>query len=192
MKKISPVLLATLAVLTAAGVAFASEGGGGHEAHGPSWTNLMFRIVNFALFVGLIYKLAGQKIKNFFGGRRYQIESELADLARRRTEAEAKLAEVEQGIANLASEREAILADYRAQGEALKDSIVARAEKMAEQVKSQAKISASQEAKLAMDEVRAEVADLVVDAAEKLLRKKLKKEDHEKLVDDYLTKVVLH
>lgn len=192
MKKISPVLLATLAVLTAVGVAFASEGGGGHEAHGPSWTNLMFRIVNFALFVGLIYKLAGQKIKNFFGGRRYQIESELADLARRRTEAEAKLAEVEQGIANLASEREAILADYRAQGEALKDSIVARAEKMAEQVKAQAKMSASQEAKLAMDEVRAEVADLVVDAAEKLLRKKLKKEDHEKLVDDYLTKVVLH
>lgn len=192
MKKISPVLLATLAVLTAVGVAFASEGGGGHEAHGPSWTNLMFRIVNFALFVGLIYKLAGQKIKNFFGGRRYQIESELADLARRRTEAEAKLAEVEQGIANLASEREAILADYRAQGAALKDSIVARAEKMAEQVKAQAKVSASQEAKLAMDEVRAEVADLVVDAAEKLLRKKLKKEDHEKLVDDYLTKVVLH
>ncbi len=192
MKKISPVLLATLAVLTAAGVAFASEGGGGHEAHGPSWTNLMFRIVNFALFVGLIYKLAGQKIKNFFGGRRYQIESELADLARRRTEAEAKLAEVEQGIANLASEREAILADYRAQGEALKDSIVARAEKMAEQVKTQAKLSATQEAKLAMDEIRAEAADLVVDAAEKLLRKKLKKEDHEKLVDDYLTKVVLH
>lgn len=191
MKKISPVLLATLAVLTAVGVAFASEGGG-HEAHGPSWTNLLFRIVNFVLFVGLIYKLAGQKIKNFFGGRRYQIESELADLARRRTEAEAKLAEVEQGIANLASEREAILADYRAQGEALKDSIVARAEKMAEQVKTQAKLSATQEAKLAMDEIRAEAADLVVDAAEKLLRKKLKKEDHEKLVDDYLTKVVLH
>jgi F-type H+-transporting ATPase subunit b len=36
------------------------------------------------------------------------------------------------------------------------------------------------------------MAELIVEAAEKILREKLTKEEHEKLVEDYLTKVVLN
>lgn len=179
-------LLALVAVLALATSALASG------AEPPSCTNLGWRIVNFAIFAFLLYKFFGKKAVDFFQGRRYQIENDLLDLQKRKAESETRLAEVESSIANLTAERDAILADYKAQGEALKTAIIEKAEKAAAQIRTQAEMSAAQEAKLAVDAVKAELAELVIDAAEKAIKKRLKKDDHEKLVDEYLTKVVLN
>lgn len=150
------------------------------------------RLINFAIFAAIIYKLAGKRLKEFFSGRSYQIETELKDLDTRKADAEKQLKEVERSIANLEQEREAILSEFRSQGEALKESIVAAAKENAEKIRKQAEVTASQELKQAVDSVRIELADLVTEAAEKMIVEKLSKEDHEKLIDEYLTKVVLN
>ncbi len=181
---------ALLAVLATASLA--SGAVGGDEAHGGSWMNFFFRIINFIIFVGIIWKLAGKRMKEFFSGRRYQIETELKDLETRRAETEKHLKDVEKRIASLKQEREQILDEFRKQGEALKESIVASAQQTAEKIRSQAEASASQELKQAMDDVRAQIAELVAEAAEKMMVEKLSKEDHAKLIDKYLTKVVLN
>jgi F-type H+-transporting ATPase subunit b len=171
---------------------YASDGGEHGEAHAIPWTNFLWRVLNFIVFVGFLWKFAGKKAKDFFMGRRYQIETELADLDTRKGDAERRLLEVEKSIANIEQERAAILAEYRQQGEDLKASIVAKADKAAEQIKAQAELTSAQEAKVAVDQIRAEVADMVIAAAQTMLQQKLSKEDHQKLVDDYITKVVLH
>lgn len=43
-----------------------------------------------------------------------------------------------------------------------------------------------------METMRAEMADHIIAAAEKMLQEKLTGEEHEKLIDKYLTKVVLN
>ncbi len=191
MKRLKTLFIATSCLLLAAGLAVASEhaeGGG----HGNDWGNFAFRVINFIAFVGIIWWFAGKKIGSFFGSRRYNIENELADLETRKTEASRRLKEVEQSIANLEQERQKVLADYKAQGEALKASIIDSAKAQAAKIEQQAKATAEQEARYAMEAMRVEMADLIVDAAQKLLEQKLTTEEHEKLIDKYLTKVVLN
>ena len=85
-----------------------------------------------------------------------------------------------------------IEAEYRSQGEALRDSIIAAAEAKAVQIKEQAATAAAAEARVAMQELRAQLADSVIAAAKASLEKKLTAKDQDKLVDEYLTKVVFN
>lgn len=186
LKRTVPALLLVLAVSS---VAYASEAGG---AHGLNWKDFLFRVVNFILFAGIIWKFAGSKIVDTLSGRRKNIETQLVDLAERREEAEKQLAEVETSIANIKQEREAIVAEFQAQGEKLKASIIAEANQSAEKILAQAKLSADQERRAAVKQVRAEVAELVVETAEELLTKKLNAKEQTKLIDDSLKRVVLN
>ena len=188
-------LIATVAlVLGVAAVAYASgdAGQGAEAAHGLNWKDFLFRVVNFVLVFGVIAKLAGKKMVSFFRGRGAQIENQLADLDSRKAEAAKRLAEIEASISNLSAEKARIEDEYRRQGETLRDSIVAAAEVKAAQIRSQAAATAAAEARVAVDKIRAELADSVVAAAKTMLEKKLTAKDQEKLVDEYLTKVVFN
>jgi len=188
-------LIATLAlVLGVAAVAYASGDAGGAEAahHGLNWKDFLLRVVNFVLVFGLIAKLAGKKIVGFFRGRGVQIENQLADLEGRKADAAKRLAEIEGSISNLAAEKARIEEEYRRQGETLRDSIVAAAEAKAIQIREQATSAAAAEARVAIQQLRAELAESVIAAAKASLEKKLTAKDQEKLVDEYLTKVVFN
>jgi F-type H+-transporting ATPase subunit b len=156
------------------------------------WSNTFFRIINIALFIGFITYLWGKKIVGFFKDRSQSIAAEISSLEERKKAAEQSLADVERRIANLEQERQAIIADYTAQGETLKAAAIQEAEKVAAQIIAQAKVTAQNEIKAAVDAMRAEMADKVVEATEKLIVKKLSAPKHTSLVDQYLTKVVLN
>jgi F-type H+-transporting ATPase subunit b len=173
--------------LTAACAWAAADG-----AQGPNWKNFILRTINFALVVGVVWYLGGKKIANTFSGRKLGIENQLADLDERKASAQKRLAEVERSIADLENERAKILADYKAQGEALKASIVRAAEEAAGRIKAQAAIAAEQEAKVAMDVLRVQMAEKIIEAAQDVLAKKLTAEVQDKLVDDAIGKVVLN
>ncbi|MHC1791510.1 F0F1 ATP synthase subunit B family protein [Solidesulfovibrio sp.] len=186
-------LIATVAlVLGAAAMANASGDAGGTEAHGLNWMDFLYRVINFVLVFAVIAKLAGKKIVGFFRGRGEAIENQLTDLEGRKADAAARLSEIEASISNLAAEKTRIEDEYRRQGEALRDSIVAAAEAKAVQIKEQAAAAAAAEARVAMQALRAEMADAVVAAAKASLEKKLTAKDQDKLVDEYLTKVVFN
>lgn len=164
----------------------------GDGEHGESWLNLALRVVNFIIFGYAIYYFFGKKIIGFLRGRTEGIATELATLEERKAKAQEDLADVEKRIANLENERQAILAEYTAQGESLKAAIIAQAEKSATQITAQAKVTAQNEINAAIEAMRAEMADKIVEAAEQLISKKLSEAEHTKLVDKYLTKVVLN
>ncbi len=184
------VFMALAVVVLSAGAAVAAEHGGGTDA--SKWWDLLWRAINFVIFIWIIYKLAGKRMKDFFSGRSYRIENELNDLERRRNEAEAKLKDVESRIANIDQEREEILNSAREQGEAIKQNIIEKAEKTAEQIREQARAGAEQEANQTVAALRAEMAEMVAEAAEKLVREQLTEEQHKRLINDYLEKVVLN
>ncbi|WP_424450052.1 F0F1 ATP synthase subunit B [Pseudodesulfovibrio tunisiensis] len=191
MKRVYVILAALATVALFATMAAASDG------HGELFTaakvkDYALRMINLLIFLGILWKFAGSKIKEFFVGRRDQIKQDLDDLQNRQAEAEKKLKEVESGIANMEQEKQAILSEAKAQGEAMKEAIIAKAEKDAAALAEQAKRTAANEATAAIDAIRAEMADMVIEAAERIVQEKLSDKDHDKLVDDYLTKVVLN
>ena len=175
-------------LICSASLAFAAGDGESHE----SWLNLLYRVANFVLFGAAIYYFFGKKIIAFLTGRTEGIATEIASLEERKAEAQRSLADVEKRIANLEEERKAVLAEYTAQGQAMKATIIAQAEKSAAQITAQAKTTAQNEINAAVEAMRAEMADKIVEATEKLLSDKLSAAEHTKLVDKYLTKVVLN
>ena len=194
MKRLHLIAVVAL-VLGVAAVAYASgdaESGAEAAHHGLNWKDFLFRVVNFVLVFGVIAKLAGKKIVGFFRGRSQGIENQLSDLDVRKADAAKRLADIEASISNLAEEKAKIEEEYRRQGEALRDSIVAAAEAKAVQIREQAVAAAEAEGRVAAQKLRAELADAVVGAATAMLEKKLTAKDQEKLVDEYLTKVVFN
>lgn len=178
--------LAAIAVLN--GVAYAAAD---QLAEHWNWPAVWWRVANFILFAGTLYFLLRKPVAKFFAERRAKIEQEFSDLEARKATAQERLREVEARIANLETERQAILGEYRAHGEALQKSILEKAEAQARQIKEQARFAAANESKTAIDELRAQMADLLAEAASDLLRQNLSEKDHEKLIDKYLEKVVL-
>ncbi len=179
-------------ILMVGAMAWAGAHGGEEASSAAAWKDFFWRCVNFALFLGIIYKLAGSKIKDFFGGRTKQIENEFASLENRRAEAEKRLKEVEDKIANLEQERQAILEEAKKQGESIKNAIIEKAYKEAEEIKAQAEIKAKQEFEQEIELIRSEMADKIIESAEKILVSRLGVKEQEELIDKYLTKVVLN
>ena len=163
----------------------------GHLTEG-SWRDLLFRTINFALFAGILIWLTWRKARDFFVGRRQKIIQGLKDLEAEKGEAEVALADMEKRIASLKQEGQTILEEYRRQGENIRDAIIARAEATAEHIAGQAKFAIDNETKMATDSLRETVADMVAEACEEMLKEQLGKEEHAKLIDKYLNRVVLN
>jgi F-type H+-transporting ATPase subunit b len=182
------ILITVGLVLISAGLFWASAG----VEEMAKWRDMAWRIINFIIFVGILYLVAGKRIIQMLTSRRQQIRDGLESLDLRREETDKKLRQVEAQIKDLDAEREKILADFQAQGENLKKAILAQAEEKAKQIKAQAQIVATQEYKLATEKLRDELSGMIIEAAEKMIKGQLTKENHEKLIQQSLTRVVLN
>ncbi|MEJ5300698.1 MAG: F0F1 ATP synthase subunit B [Thermodesulforhabdaceae bacterium] len=190
-KKIANILnlLGVAIVITvSAGFAWASEGAEGH--HGLNWTDFLLRLVNTAILFAVLYKLLKKPIVTYFKTRRENIEQLLRDMEQKRDEAERKCAEYKAKLAMLDKEAEKILQEYIAQAEREKAKILEAAERQANYIKQQARLAIQQEVKAAKDELREEVAELTVKAAEDILRQRMDMGDQERLIEEFLVKVV--
>ncbi len=178
---------ALLVTLICAAPALASEGG--HDA--PRWGDFGWRCLNLVIFVAILWHFVGKMTVNFFRNRKKNIEEGIDNLQARREAAEAHLAEIETRIANLDAERAAILEESKAQAEALKQDIIAKAQDQAKQIVEMAKAAAESEGQSIIQQVRATIADELIEATREQLIASLNKKSHEQLIDKSLEKVVL-
>jgi F-type H+-transporting ATPase subunit b len=169
----------------------AHASGGEHDGFTVSqvW-NMVFRLVNIALFIGIIWHFYGKKIAQFFSDRKKNIIHTLDDIERRKDEAIARLEEVLAHIANLEEERKAILEESRAQGESIKTAIIEDAKAQAAVILDQARRAAQAEAEDMAAEVREVIVEELASRIEHALAR-LGSDEHNRLIDSTLKKVVL-
>jgi len=181
-------LLCVAAFLALQGICWASEGGG-HGGH-LNWTDFAYRLVAFVILVAILVKLLKKPFGSFLTSRREDIQKLLAELESRRLEAEQRSAEQKAKLAALEEETKKIVAELVAEGEAERQKIIESAEKQAEYIKQQAQLAIQQEIKAARESLQEEIGEATVAAAETLLRKNLKSADQDRLVRDFMTRVV--
>ncbi len=162
-----------------------------NEGHGLPWGDFLLRVINFAVFAGIIWYAAGKLIKKFFAGRREEIVREMEGLEARRKDAEARLAEVEKGIAGAEEECRRLIDEGRAQAERMRESLLEDARRQAEGIIAQARRMAEQQGKAEMDALRQRMADSIAAEVEKGLAGALDEKKHVQLIDRALSKVVL-
>ncbi len=174
-----------------AGAAWAGGGGDGHGAIDPAkLDDLLWRTVNFLVFAAILYKLAAKPIKEFFSKRRMDISSEIQDLETQKIRVQKALKEAKAQLAAVAAEREQIIQQYIAEGEAEKAKIIAKAEQAAQRLKDMAAMTIAAETKKAAAELKKEIVEAAIQLSEQIVREKIVPEDQQRLVDDYLAKVV--
>ncbi len=157
-----------------------------------AWVNLLARVGNVCLFLYILWRAGGKKLITSLASRRGDIAAELESLAQKQRDAEEQLAELQQRISGLDAERAAILEESRRQGEAVKASLIAAAEVEAQRIRAQAQLTAANEDKSMVDDLRARMADEIVQHVEAALKTRLTGKMHAKLIDRALKRVVLN
>ena len=185
-------VISLAAVLVGFAAAVWAAGGGGEHAEPVSkWHAIdTYKVLNFGLLAIVLFFLAKKPVKDFFQSRQKGIEEELTDLEQKKKNAEKELADYESRLKNLNEESNRILEDYVRQGEEAKKRIIAEAQEQAEKLEELAKRNIEQEFKTAKADLKNEIAEKAVARAEELVRESIAEEDQDKLVDEYLKKVV--
>jgi F-type H+-transporting ATPase subunit b len=163
------------------------HGGGGTKGWVATDT---YRVMNFAVLAIGLFLVLRKPVSQALGGRIQGIKEQLAELEDKKKAAEAKLAEYDAKMAELDKEAETMLAEYVKQGEDAKARILKEAESAAEKLKEQASKNIEHEFLQAKAELKAVIVEKALAKAEAIIKEKINSEDQEKLVDEYLEKVV--
>jgi F-type H+-transporting ATPase subunit b len=188
---VSAVVCLLLVVFAVAG--FAAEGGEGahHVDTAKQLKDFGWRLLDFgALLALVVWALKKANVKGTLAARQATIEKALQEAAEAKEAAEKKFAEYSAKLAAANKEIDAIYTAIRTEGEAEKVRIIAEARVTAEKIKEQAAQAANQEVFRARAELRAEAVRLAVELAEQGIKEKIVQDDQDRLVGEYLTKVV--
>ncbi len=177
-------LLGVFSISTALG---ASGGEGGSKGWVATDT---FRVLNFAVLAIVLIYLLRKPLSQALSSRIKVIKDELEDLEARKEDAEKKLAEYNKRLSQLEKEAEAIVADYIKQGHEAKARILKEAESSAEKLKAQARRNIEYEFGQAKLKLQAEIFEISLEKAEAIIKNKFSEDDQDRIVDEYLKKVV--
>ncbi len=204
--KLAPVLVAAMFLFFFAGIAagssagssgaeHATEASGGngeeHATEAKGWVATdTYKVMNFAVLAIALIFLLRKPMKKALNDRIQGIQEQLNELEAKKKAAEDELANYNRKFQQLDQESEKLIAQYIQQGEEAKLRIIKEAESAAEKLQVQARRNIEQEFKRAKLDLQEEVLEKALAQAEELIRNKISDDDQERLVDEYLEKVV--
>ena len=118
--------------------------------------------------------------------REDQIRGDIDSAKKQRDEAEALLNQHKELIANAESEAQKIVKENQQLAEKTKQSIINEARRESEKILENAKQEIERQKESALLSLRAEVADLAIGAAEKIIVQKLDKKEHDNVINEYI------
>jgi F-type H+-transporting ATPase subunit b len=148
------------------------------------WTLLAFVV---ALLV--LRKYAWPQITRILDQRQTQIEDSIDAAERTRQEADQLLAEYRERLAEARAQADEIVAKAERAGEVAEREALDAAKVKREDLLEQTRRDIQAETQAAIQEIRREVADLTVQATEKVTRKTLSPEDQKRLVEEALSEL---
>ena len=159
---------------------------GGAEHHSPEISGIIFPLLNFLIYAGLIYYFAVPLIRSFLKSRHDEVLATITAAAARKLSAEALVEDYRSRLAKLNHEIETVQASLKAEGERDKARLLREAEGLAAKIKSDAQLLAEQEVKAAKHQVFLELAERAKANATELIRRHLLQADQGRLVEEFI------
>lgn len=185
MQRIFPVFCGLMGTLWAA-AAFAE---GGHGAEAETYTfvgDWLPRLVNFGIIAAVIVYFTRKPIRDFFQNRSAEIAKSIQESREARERAVAALADMERKITEIETETNRMIEDARGRGEKDKQGLIEEGRKVAADVQAQVKAAVAIELQKAKDSLAVEASLLAIDLAEGSLKEKIKKQDQDRILKEYL------
>lgn len=161
----------------------------GAEGHAPSMMSLIFPVINFLIFVFLIYRFVLPPARRYFVSRRDEILAAVRSAHESKENADSALRSYRDRLAYADDETKTLLETLRAEGDREKAKILREAEEFAANIRADADFVSQQEIKVARQQIREEIARIAQGAAENAIRANLRAADQERLVEQFLQSI---
>jgi F-type H+-transporting ATPase subunit b len=173
---------------TAEHQAAAEHGGGGH---GGGWQATdTYRVMNFAVLAIGLFLILRKPVAQTFSNRIKGIQHQLDELEEKKKAAEEELAQYNRQLAKLEEEAETIVQEYIRQGNEARSRILEAAQASAKKLEEQAQRNIESEFKKVKKQLVQDVMEKALAKAEQKIKTSITPDDQNKLVDEYLEKVV--
>jgi F-type H+-transporting ATPase subunit b len=176
--------------LTNSALTFAAEEtGGGKFLVQPGVGLMIWTLLAFGITLYVLRRWVFPRIQEQLDIRQRAIEETIDTAERTRKEADELLREYRERLAEARQQAEDIVVRARKAGERHEQEAVETTSKKQQEMLEAARRDIEVETRLALERIRKEVADLTVLATEKVTRKTLTSEDHQRLIQEALQEV---
>ena len=155
----------------------------------PDVGTIFWTVVTFVILAALLGRFAWKPLLQILAERERTVKESLDQAVAARAEAEETLKRNQEALLNARRETAAIIEQGKREAEALRAEITERARQDAQKALEQGRTQMQFEQKQAVEQLRRQVADLAIDAAERIIARNLDDAKHRELLDDYMRRL---
>lgn len=159
------------------------------EQLGIDPTVIVVNIIGFLLLVAVLRKFLYSPVTTMLENRKEEIANTYAAAERERNTMEGLRQDYEKRLAGIEAEAHERIQAAIKEAQGIRDEIIEDARAKAESILLRGEEELVREREKAVEELRAEVASLVIAASSNLLERSLDDESHRKLIDDFISSV---
>ena len=175
-----------LAIRTAV---LAQEASSDKENLYPHAAELLVGALAFAIVFYFLWKWVIPRVNTLLEERRQQIQGEIERAEATRGEADHLLADYREQLAGARDEANRIIEEGRRTADQLRRDLQTKAEEEASATVARAQDEIRAERDRVFEDLRAQIGDIAVELAARVVNQSLDKKAHEKLIDDYIEQV---
>jgi len=150
---------------------------------------VVWTLVTFGLLVLVLKRFAWYPILEMIETREKTIADAIESAKRERAEAEKAAAEMRASLEKARVEAAELIRRNQAEVAAAKNELMATARKESEALLAQARASIEEERRAAVADLRAQVVDIAIEAAGRLLQTQMDEKKQRQLVEEYLARL---
>ncbi|MEE8124699.1 MAG: F0F1 ATP synthase subunit B [Nitrospirales bacterium] len=150
---------------------------------------IFWELISFGILLWVLYKYALPPILETLETRERKIRESLDQAEQNRVTAEQKLKEYEARLQAAAKEAEALMSDAKQKAQRLLDENELRLRADSQRIKEEASQDIERERRKAVEDIKAQTADLAILVAEKVIGRSLSDDDHRRFAQEALAEV---
>ncbi len=155
----------------------------------PSVPEMVWGILSFFIVFLVMWKFAFPAVKKGMEDRTERIRQSLDSAEQAKTDAQSVLDEYQHQLADAKNESNRIIEEARQTAESLRRDLMAKAEADAAEVRARATRDIEAAKDRAMQELRAQIADLTIGLAETIVKRNLDRQANTALIDEYISSI---
>lgn len=167
-----------------------SHENGHSEDRSGDLVDLLYRYINFSLLVIILFVVIKKtKVTDYFSARSEEIRNKLEDLRKEKEEAESRYVDMEKKLKDLEGKRKEIIDQFKKEGLAEKEKIIADAKVRVKQIIDQSEMTIQQEIQAARDSLKLDIVELAAQKAQEIISRDMDDRDQNQMINEFLERV---
>ena len=156
---------------------------------GTNFWTMIFAWANLLIMFLILKKFFFKPIKNMIDSRQKEIDDMYEDAEQSKTSAAEMKTEYEEKLSKANEESEEIVKKAVRKAQLREEEILKEADDKAARTLARAEEQIALEKKQALSDVKNQVSDIAIDIASAVISRDISKEEHEKLIDDFIQNI---